>query len=105
MLHFRTQETSIVCTTASAALVGELIDGRPFEASDSIRTVRGMSSAREVRPHETRRRGGVDAAATVTGVGRSRSTRHLYLHGFGSGPLSTKGVCLRDAPELFGLDG
>jgi hypothetical protein len=39
LLHFRTQDTGIVCGDESAILTGETLDGQPFEGSDSITTV------------------------------------------------------------------
>jgi hypothetical protein len=39
MLHFRTEQTGIVCGTTSVALTGETDGGEPIEGSDSVRTV------------------------------------------------------------------
>jgi hypothetical protein len=37
--HYRTQETGIACGQVAATLAGKLLDSRPFEGADSIRTV------------------------------------------------------------------
>jgi len=37
--HYNTRDTGIACGDESATLTGELLDGQPFEGSDSIRTV------------------------------------------------------------------
>jgi hypothetical protein len=37
--HFRTRDTGIACGDSSATLTGELLDGQPFEGTDSIQTV------------------------------------------------------------------
>jgi hypothetical protein len=39
ILHFRTEQTGIVCGTTSVALTGETDGGEPIEGSDSVRTV------------------------------------------------------------------
>jgi hypothetical protein len=39
VLHFRTQDTGIVCGTTSASLRGKTLSGQAIEGSDSIRTV------------------------------------------------------------------
>jgi hypothetical protein len=39
MLHFRTQDTGIVCGDESASLIGKTIEGQPIEGTDSIQTV------------------------------------------------------------------
>jgi hypothetical protein len=39
IVHFRTQDTGIVCGDESATLTGETLDGQPFEGKDSIVTV------------------------------------------------------------------
>jgi Domain of unknown function (DUF4114) len=39
ILHFRTQDTGILCGTTSAHLTGKTFDGQQIEGSDSIRTV------------------------------------------------------------------
>ena len=39
VLHFRTQETGILCDDTEASLSGQTFDGGPFQASDSIVTV------------------------------------------------------------------
>ncbi|MFP5288342.1 MAG: hypothetical protein ACLGI9_21585 [Thermoanaerobaculia bacterium] len=39
LLHFRTQETGITCSTTSAALRGRTRDGQAIEGTDSVRTV------------------------------------------------------------------
>lgn len=39
VLHFRTQETGIVCGATTASLTGETLEGDPIHGSDSIRTV------------------------------------------------------------------
>jgi hypothetical protein len=39
ILHFRTQDTGIVCGSTSASLTGNTLSGQAIEGSDSIRTV------------------------------------------------------------------
>jgi len=39
ILHFRTQETGLVCGTTEAILTGKTLDGQAIEGSDSIKTV------------------------------------------------------------------
>jgi N-acetylneuraminic acid mutarotase len=39
ILHFKTQDTGIVCGDTSASLTGETFDGQAIEGSDSIKTV------------------------------------------------------------------
>jgi|GEM_PF-1873093 len=39
ILHFRTQETGLVCENTEAILTGETLDGQAIEGSDSIKTV------------------------------------------------------------------
>jgi hypothetical protein len=39
VLHFRTQQTGIVCGTTSASLTGQTLGGQPIEGTDSVRTV------------------------------------------------------------------
>lgn len=39
VFHFRVAETGIASGDVSATLTGELLDGTPFDASDSVRTV------------------------------------------------------------------
>jgi hypothetical protein len=39
ILHFRTQDTGIVCGSTSASLTGNTFSGQAIEGSDSIRTV------------------------------------------------------------------
>jgi hypothetical protein len=39
VMHYETQETGILCGDTEATLSGELLDGRPFEGTDEIRTV------------------------------------------------------------------
>ena len=39
VLHFRTQDTGIVCGDTSASLTGEIYSGQAIEGTDSIRTV------------------------------------------------------------------
>jgi hypothetical protein len=39
ILHFKTQETGIVCGNTSASLTGETFGGQAIEGSDSIQTV------------------------------------------------------------------
>ena len=38
ILHFRTQDTGILCGATSASLAGQTLDGQPIEGSDSIKT-------------------------------------------------------------------
>lgn len=37
--HYRTQDTGIICGDTEATVSGELLDGRPFDGTDEIRTV------------------------------------------------------------------
>lgn len=39
ILHFRTEQTGIVCGQTNALLKGQTLDGIPIEGSDSIKTV------------------------------------------------------------------
>jgi hypothetical protein len=39
ILHFKTQDTSIVCGDTSASLTGETFGGQAIEGSDSIKAV------------------------------------------------------------------
>ena len=39
MVHFRTQDTGIVCGDESVTLTGETLDGQSLEGTDSIETV------------------------------------------------------------------
>ncbi len=39
VLHFRTQESGILCGDAEASLTGETFEGQPIQGSDSIVTV------------------------------------------------------------------
>jgi len=48
MLHFETQETGIVCGDTEATLSGSLLDGMPFEVTDTFETV-GCNSNRPRR--------------------------------------------------------
>jgi hypothetical protein len=48
MLHFKTQETGIVCGDTEAMLTGGLLDGMPFEGTDAFETV-GCNSNRPPR--------------------------------------------------------
>ena len=67
LLHFRTQETGIVCGDESATLTGELLDGTPFEGTDSIQTVGCGSNRRSLfaRPGEDRLGRSREGEATI----------------------------------------
>jgi len=56
VLHFRTQDTGIVCGDTSASLTGETFSGQAIEGSDSIRTVGCKCKWKPHRDH----RGGSD---------------------------------------------
>jgi hypothetical protein len=56
MLHFRTQDTGIVCGDESATLTGQTLEGQPIEGSDSIQTVGCRETRRPpiwMRYHDT----------------------------------------------------
>jgi photosystem II stability/assembly factor-like uncharacterized protein len=50
--HYPTRDTGIGCGDTEAALSGELLDGRPFEGTDEIRTVGCRKHSRDVSRRE-----------------------------------------------------
>ncbi len=51
MTHFRTQDTGIACSDTEATLTGSLLDGVPFEGTDSLVTV-GCRLEMKLMPHQ-----------------------------------------------------
>ena len=51
VLHFRTQDTGIVCGDTSASLTGETFSGQAIEGSDSLRTVGCKKIGEHTRDH------------------------------------------------------
>lgn len=56
MVHFKTQDTGIVCGDSEARLSGSLLDGLPFEGSDTVQTVGCSSNRPGRRPGRTAER-------------------------------------------------